>query len=77
MTAELCDCYSTKAVGVRAVLDAAVAGLPDRETMVWGIDGEFHSIADVRRKPADRRCGKLAGARDAGGSADSEADRES
>jgi (4-(4-[2-(gamma-L-glutamylamino)ethyl]phenoxymethyl)furan-2-yl)methanamine synthase len=51
MTAELCDCYSTKAVGVRAVLDAAVLGLPGRETMVWGIDGEFHSVGDVRRNP--------------------------
>jgi probable H4MPT-linked C1 transfer pathway protein len=51
MTAELCDCYATKAVGVRAVLDAAAQGLPGRETMVWGIDGELHPVADVRRNP--------------------------
>jgi (4-(4-[2-(gamma-L-glutamylamino)ethyl]phenoxymethyl)furan-2-yl)methanamine synthase len=51
MTAELCDCYVTKAVGVRAVLDAALDGLPSREIMVWGIDGEFHAVTDVRRNP--------------------------
>ena len=51
MTAELCDCYPTKAVGVGAVLDAAVEGLPGRSILVWGIDGEFHSVAEVRRDP--------------------------
>ena len=51
MTAEFCDCYLTKAVGVNAVLDATLLGLPGRETMVWGIDGEFHSVADIRRDP--------------------------
>src|SRR5262245_63985702 len=51
MTAELCDCYLTKAVGVNAVLDAALEGLPGRETMIWGTDGEFHKAADVGRKP--------------------------
>jgi (4-(4-[2-(gamma-L-glutamylamino)ethyl]phenoxymethyl)furan-2-yl)methanamine synthase len=51
MTAELCDCYPTKAVGVVAILDAAVAGLAGREIIVWGIDGEFHSVAEVRRNP--------------------------
>jgi (4-(4-[2-(gamma-L-glutamylamino)ethyl]phenoxymethyl)furan-2-yl)methanamine synthase len=51
MTAELCDCYPTKAVGVGAVLDAAVDGLPGCPVFVWGIDGEFHSIAEIRRDP--------------------------
>jgi probable H4MPT-linked C1 transfer pathway protein len=51
MTAELCDCYLTKAVGVTAVLDAALLGLPGREMLVWGIDGEFHGVAEVRRNP--------------------------
>jgi probable H4MPT-linked C1 transfer pathway protein len=51
MTAELCDCYLTKAVGVRAVLDAALLGLPGREIAVWGIDGEFHGVAEVCRNP--------------------------
>ena len=48
MTAELCDCYPTKAVGVGAVLDAAVEGLAGRSIVVWGIDGEFHSVAEAR-----------------------------
>jgi probable H4MPT-linked C1 transfer pathway protein len=51
MTAELCDCYPTKAVGVGSVLDAAIAGLGGCEILVWSIDGEFHSVADVRRNP--------------------------
>ncbi len=51
MTAELCDCYPTKTVGVHAVLDAIVAGLPDKAIVVWGVDGEFHSVAEVRRQP--------------------------
>src|SRR5262249_25088621 len=41
----------TKAVGVRAVLDAVLEGLPGRETTVWGIDGEFHSVDQVLRNP--------------------------
>jgi probable H4MPT-linked C1 transfer pathway protein len=51
MTAELCDCYSSKAVGVNAVLDALVAGLPGCSIIVWGIDGAFHSIDQVRQLP--------------------------
>jgi probable H4MPT-linked C1 transfer pathway protein len=51
MTAELCDCYATKAVGVRAVLDAAVEGLRGRSIVVWGIDGEFHSLTEIRSNP--------------------------
>lgn len=51
MTAELCDCYATKAVGVRAVLDAVAAGSPPRRVRVWGIDGGFHSIEAIRERP--------------------------
>jgi (4-(4-[2-(gamma-L-glutamylamino)ethyl]phenoxymethyl)furan-2-yl)methanamine synthase len=51
MTAELCDCYPTKTVGVNTVLDAVVAGIPGRSIVVWGVDGEFHSLAEVRRQP--------------------------
>jgi len=51
MTAELSDCYPTKTVGVNAVLDAAVAGLAGRSIVVWGVDGEFHSVAQARRRP--------------------------
>ena len=51
MTAELCDCYPTKAVGVGAVLDAAVLGLPGCSITVWGTDGQFHSISEIRQDP--------------------------
>ena len=51
MTAELCDCYPTKAIGVDAVLDATVAGARGRPILVWGVDGEFHTVAEVRRNP--------------------------
>ncbi len=47
-TAELCDCYPTKTVGVGAVLDAAVEGLKGRSIVVWGIDGGFHSVSEIR-----------------------------
>ena len=51
MTAELCDCFPTKTVGVNTVLDAVVAGIPGRSIVVWGVDGKFHSMAEVRRQP--------------------------
>jgi probable H4MPT-linked C1 transfer pathway protein len=51
MTAELCDCYPTKSVGVNAVLDAVVAALPGLPVVVWGVDGEFHSMPEIRRRP--------------------------
>jgi len=51
MTAELCDCYPTKQVGVNAVLDAVVGVLPDCLVVVWGVDGDFHSVAEVRSRP--------------------------
>jgi probable H4MPT-linked C1 transfer pathway protein len=51
MTAELCDCYPTKIVGVGAILDVVVGSLLGRPIVVWGIDGEFHRVAAVRRRP--------------------------
>jgi len=51
MTAELCDCYPTKSIGVSAVLDAVVAGVPGRSIVVWGVDGEFHAVAEARSQP--------------------------
>ncbi len=51
MTAELCDCYATKTVGVHAVIDAvveAVAGLP---VSIWGTDGRFHPVTEVQANP--------------------------
>ncbi len=51
MTAELCDCYPTKAVGVRSVLDAALGAVRGVPAVVWGIDGRFHAVAEVRDRP--------------------------
>ncbi len=51
MTAELCDCYPTKEVGVKAILDAMVEALPGRSIAVWGVDGAFHTVNDAREAP--------------------------
>jgi (4-(4-[2-(gamma-L-glutamylamino)ethyl]phenoxymethyl)furan-2-yl)methanamine synthase len=51
MTAELCDCYPTKALGVSAVLDAVLEALPGWLIVVWGVDGAFHSVAEARERP--------------------------
>jgi probable H4MPT-linked C1 transfer pathway protein len=51
MTAELCDCFPTKRVGVNAVLDAVLEGLPRQTIAIWGVDGEFHRVDDIRRQP--------------------------
>jgi probable H4MPT-linked C1 transfer pathway protein len=51
MTAELCDCYPTKAVGVNAVLDAVLDAFQACPVHVWGIDGRFHAVAEVRAQP--------------------------
>ncbi len=50
-TAELCDCYPTKVVGVNAVLDATLAAFRERPVHVWGTDGSFHSVEAIRRQP--------------------------
>jgi probable H4MPT-linked C1 transfer pathway protein len=51
MTAELCDCYPTKQVGVNAVLDAVEGALPGRPIVIWGVDSQFHEAAEVREQP--------------------------
>lgn len=51
MTAELCDCFPTRTVGVHAVLDAVVAALPEHRIAVWGVDRRFHEVEDLRRQP--------------------------
>jgi (4-(4-[2-(gamma-L-glutamylamino)ethyl]phenoxymethyl)furan-2-yl)methanamine synthase len=51
MTAELCDCYPTRRAGVQSVLDAVREALPDRYLAVWGVDGAFHSVEEVRDQP--------------------------
>jgi probable H4MPT-linked C1 transfer pathway protein len=49
MTAELCDCYPTKTVGVNAVLDAVLDAVDGRPIEVWGVDGRFHDVAEIRQ----------------------------
>jgi probable H4MPT-linked C1 transfer pathway protein len=51
MTAELCDCYPTKAVGVRSVVDAVLEGIQDRSLQIWGTDGQFHDVEAIRQTP--------------------------
>jgi probable H4MPT-linked C1 transfer pathway protein len=51
MTAELCDCFETKAVGVRAVLEASIRGLGRAELRVWGTDGAFHTVEQAWSRP--------------------------
>jgi probable H4MPT-linked C1 transfer pathway protein len=51
MTAELCDCYPTKAHGVIAVLDAVEEVFRDRPVAVWGTDERFHRPAAIRLRP--------------------------
>ena len=44
MTAELCDCYATKAEGVRDVVNAVLSASDGREIRVWGVDSRFHDV---------------------------------
>jgi probable H4MPT-linked C1 transfer pathway protein len=53
MTAELCDCYPTKAVGVNAVLDAVLHALPGLPVRVWAVDGTFYSVEESRQRPRE------------------------
>jgi len=51
MTAELADCFASKAEGVRFVLDAAARALGDVPLHVYGLDGRFHPPEVARRQP--------------------------
>jgi hypothetical protein len=51
MTAELCDCYATKAEGVLDVLKATKALANGREVIVWGVDRRFHSAKEIEDAP--------------------------
>jgi probable H4MPT-linked C1 transfer pathway protein len=41
MTAELADCFTTKAEGVRSILDQVNAAMPHRPNLVWTTAGQF------------------------------------
>jgi probable H4MPT-linked C1 transfer pathway protein len=51
MTAESCDCFTTRSEGVRAVVNALARALPARPLAVWGLDARFHSTEDVLDDP--------------------------
>lgn len=51
MTAELCDCYPTKAAGVREILECLRSVVPEPFTRLWGIDGRFHEIDEIEESP--------------------------
>jgi probable H4MPT-linked C1 transfer pathway protein len=51
MTAELCDCYPTKRIGVLAVLDAVRQALPEKYLAVWGVDEAFHTTGEIGERP--------------------------
>ncbi len=52
MTAELCDCYATKAEGVCDLLDAVVTSSGGRPVSVWCVDGRFRDVQAVLSRPA-------------------------
>ena len=51
MTAELCDCFSSKADGVRAILAATTEAAGGRPVRVWGTDGQFHAVEAILARP--------------------------
>ena len=55
MTAELCDCYPTKAVGVRSVLDAVSTALP---ATADGRLGDRRPVPRGRGDPRAARCSR-------------------
>jgi probable H4MPT-linked C1 transfer pathway protein len=48
MTAELADCFATKAEGVNFILDAVQQVAGESEVLVWQTGGEFVSPAEAR-----------------------------
>ena len=51
MTGELCDCFATKAEGVRRILDAVELAGAGRPLRVWTTEGRFITANAARRKP--------------------------
>jgi probable H4MPT-linked C1 transfer pathway protein len=51
MTAELCDCFATKADGVEQILTTVEHVAAKRETRVYLVDGRVVSIAEARKRP--------------------------
>ena len=51
MTGELCDCFRSKAEGVRAILSAVAKVAGERELRVYFVDGRFASVDEARERP--------------------------
>jgi probable H4MPT-linked C1 transfer pathway protein len=51
MTAELADCFATKAEGVRFILDQVEAAAGHRPCQVWSTVGRFVSVDEACRQP--------------------------
>jgi (4-(4-[2-(gamma-L-glutamylamino)ethyl]phenoxymethyl)furan-2-yl)methanamine synthase len=51
MTGELCDCFRTKADGVRQILDAVERAAAGRSARVYLVDGRFVTVAAARELP--------------------------
>jgi probable H4MPT-linked C1 transfer pathway protein len=51
MTGELCDCFATKAAGVRHILEAATSAAAGRDMVVYLVDGRLVSIAEAWEVP--------------------------
>jgi (4-(4-[2-(gamma-L-glutamylamino)ethyl]phenoxymethyl)furan-2-yl)methanamine synthase len=51
VTAELADCFATKAEGVREILDAVERAAGRREILVYQVDGQLVSAQQARRTP--------------------------
>ena len=51
MTAELADCFETKAEGVRQILDAVQAAASGRTIRVYQVDGQLVDVEAARKTP--------------------------
>lgn len=51
MTAELADCFETKAEGVRQILDAVQAAASGRTIRVYQVDGQLVGVEEARKTP--------------------------
>lgn len=51
MTGELCDCFTTKKEGVRAILAAVAAAAASMHVQVWRNDGRLVSLAAAQEDP--------------------------
>lgn len=51
MTAELCDCFTTRRQGVLHVLGALESIYQPGVLRIWGVDGSFHTPSQIKNEP--------------------------